>query len=139
MRLRLNIATAILCLLPAIASAAQPNIVFILADDLGIGDINCYGGDRCLIDTPNIDALAASGVRFTDAHANASVCGPTRQALMTGRYPWRFGATVNSGPWGFCRSTPEYREFNSRQVAQAIRISNWLRRQMASWHDHDHD
>jgi arylsulfatase A-like enzyme len=83
-------------------SKSQPNLVFILADDLGIGDVNCYGGERCLIETPNIDALAKGGLRFTDAHVNASICGPTRRALMTGRYPWRFGATINNGPWGFC-------------------------------------
>ncbi len=90
----------------ALVAADKPNIVFILADDLGIGDVNCYGGDRCQIETPNIDALAASGVRFTDAHVNASVCGPTRRAIMSGRYPWRFGATVNNGPWGFCGPRP---------------------------------
>ena len=54
-----------------------------------------------MVETPNIDQLAAEGVRFTDAHVNASICGPTRRALMTGRYNWRFGPTVNSGPWGF--------------------------------------
>ena len=97
---------AILCSLSTNVFGAKPNIVFILADDLGIGDVNCYGGDRCLIDTPNIDALAAGGLRFTDAHVNASFCGPTRRALMTGRYNWRFGATVNSGPWGFVGPRP---------------------------------
>ncbi|PHS11010.1 MAG: arylsulfatase [Blastopirellula sp.] len=78
-----------------------PNIVFILADDLGYGDTGCFGKEHCKIETPNIDALAAGGLRFTDAHVNASVCGPTRLAIMTGRYPWRFGKTRNSGPWGF--------------------------------------
>ena len=84
----------------------KPNVVIILADDLGIGDTKCYGGKRCLIDTPNIDALAAGGLRFTDAHAAASVCGPTRRAIMTGRYEWRFGAPTNQGPWGFCGPRP---------------------------------
>lgn len=88
------------------ANSARPNIVFILADDLGIGDVNCYGGDHCQIDTPNLDALAAGGMRFTDAHVNASFCGPTRQAIMTGRYNWRFGAPTNNGPWGFCGPQP---------------------------------
>ena len=106
MRLKLFIAVVILSVIQSLAVAEKPNIVFILADDLGIGDVHCYGGDRCLIDTPNIDALAAGGLRFTDAHPNASVCGPTRRALMTGRYPWRFGATVNSGPWGFVGPKP---------------------------------
>lgn len=100
------VVVVVLCSVPTSVLAAKPNIVFILADDLGIGDVNCYGGERCLIDTPHIDALAAGGVRFTDAHVNASFCGPTRQALMTGRYNWRFGATVGSGPWGFVGPRP---------------------------------
>lgn len=81
--------------------SAKPNIVFILADDLGIGDVNCYGGDRCLIETPNIDRLAAGGLRFTDAHVSASVCGPTRVAIMTGRYRWRSSPYQRGGAWGF--------------------------------------
>lgn len=84
-----------------IALADQPNIVFVLADDLGIGDVKCFGGEQCRIDTPNIDALAKNGLKFTDAHVNASVCEPTRVAIMTGRYPWRFGRREPGGPWGF--------------------------------------
>jgi arylsulfatase A len=83
------------------AQPQRPNIVFILADDLGIGDTKCYGGDQCRIETPHIDALAAGGLQFTDAHVNASVCGPTRAAIMTGRYPWRLGKALPGGPWGF--------------------------------------
>ena len=83
------------------APRSRPNIVFILADDLGLGDTRSYGGTRCQIDTPHIDALAREGLRFTDAHANASVCVPTRVAIMTGRYPWRFGAPQPGGAWGF--------------------------------------
>jgi arylsulfatase A-like enzyme len=82
-------------------AASRPNIVFILADDLGIGDVKCYGGGRCLIETPHIDRLAREGLRFTDAHVQASVCVPTRVAIMTGRYPWRFGPPQRGGPWGF--------------------------------------
>jgi len=66
----------LLLLTLGIQAAPRPNIVFILADDLGIGDVKCYGGERCQIDTPNIDALARGGLRFTDAHVQASVCVP---------------------------------------------------------------
>ena len=100
-------------------AADPPNIVFILADDLGIGDVNCYGGDRCQIETPNIDALAAAGLRFTDAHPNASFCGPTRRALMTGRYNWRYGATTNNGPWGFCGPRPNTENFTLGKLLQS--------------------
>jgi len=95
------IVTLLLIAIPAFADNHRPNIVFILADDLGIGDIKCYGGDRCQIDTPHIDALSKGGLRFTDAHVNASVCVPTRMAIMTGRYPWRFGKPQPGGAWGF--------------------------------------
>src|ERR1700733_11731453 len=68
-------------------SAAPPNIVFIMADDLGYADVFCYG--RPDISTPNIDALAAQGVRFLQAYANSAVCSATRTALITGRYQYR--------------------------------------------------
>src|SRR5919199_2555511 len=64
-----------------------PNIVFILADDLGFADVACYG--RPDLRTPNIDHLAAHGVRFLQAYANSAVCTATRVALITGRYQYR--------------------------------------------------
>lgn len=67
--------------------ASAPNIVFIMADDLGWADLSCYGRDDYA--TPAIDALAAQGVRFTNAYANSAVCTATRVALMTGRYQYR--------------------------------------------------
>lgn len=69
--------------------AYRPNIVLIMADDLGYGDISCYGAKH--VNTPHIDALAKNGIRFTDYHSNGAVCSPTRAALMTGRYPQRTG------------------------------------------------
>ena len=69
--------------------AEKPNIILIMADDLGYGDISCYG--NTYINTPNIDALASEGIRFTDFHSNGTVCSPTRAALMTGKYQQRTG------------------------------------------------
>ena len=78
----------------------RPNIVYILADDLGYGDLGCYNKDS-KIPTPNLDRLAAEGMRFTDAHAPTSVCTPTRYALLTGRYSWRSRLKHDVlGPWG---------------------------------------
>lgn len=75
---------------PLVAQPAKPlpNIVVILADDLGYGDARCYNPES-RIETPNIDRLARQGVRFTDAHSPSSVCTPTRYGLMTGTYCWR--------------------------------------------------
>ena len=81
----------------ATASGAQdvrPNIIVIIADDLGYGDVGCYGGRT--VRTPNIDALAAQGVRFTSAYVTAAVCSPSRAGLMTGRYPQRHGYEFNT-------------------------------------------
>lgn len=70
---------------------SHPNIVFILADDLGWRDLGCYGSP--FYETPNLDRLAQKGMRFTDAYAAAPVCSPTRASLMTGKYPARVGVT----------------------------------------------
>ena len=66
----------------------RPNIIFIMADDMGYGDVGCYNPD-CKIPTPNMDRLARQGVLFTDAHSPSAVCTPTRYGLLTGRYSWR--------------------------------------------------
>ncbi|MBW2370378.1 MAG: sulfatase [Deltaproteobacteria bacterium] len=73
-------------------SGKKPNIIIILTDDLGYGDVGCYGGT--VIKTPNLDRLARQGVRFTDFYAGNSVCSPSRAGLLTGRYPHRTGITA---------------------------------------------
>ena len=77
--------------LPGVATTAAtpPNIVLIMADDLGYGELSCYGGTQW--ETPRLDQLAATGLRLTDFHSNGAVCSPTRAALMTGRYQQRCG------------------------------------------------
>ena len=86
-----------LSLLPALSALGQqhPNIVFILADDMGYGDVSCLGADSSLLHTPNIDRLAAEGVAFTDAHSGSAVSTPTRYGILTGRYSWR--STLKQG------------------------------------------
>ena len=87
----------------AVAAGAPrpPNIVYILADDLGYGDVRCYNPNG-KIPTPHIDRLAAQGMRFTDVHSGSSVCSPTRYGIMTGRYAWR--TTLQNGVlWGYSR------------------------------------
>jgi len=69
--------------------STRPNIVLIVADDMGYGDCSCFGSET--IRTPNIDAIARRGIRFTDFHSNGALCSPTRAALLTGRYQQRSG------------------------------------------------
>ena len=80
----------LICCTRLFAEAARPNIIFILADDLGIGNVSCYGADNYR--TPNVDKLAAEGTRFTHFYT-APLCGPSRALIMTGRYAFRTGAT----------------------------------------------
>jgi len=77
----------------------RPNIIYILADDLGIGDVSVFNRDS-KIQTKNIDALAAEGMRFTDAHSGSAVCTPTRYGILTGRYSWRTHLQ-NGVLWGY--------------------------------------
>src|SRR5260370_26974960 len=78
------------------AAARPPNFVLFLADDLGCHDIGAWGATD--LKTPNIDALAASGARFTNWYAAAPVCAPSRSAVLTGRYPIRAGVPDNGPP-----------------------------------------
>src|SRR5512144_2787478 len=73
------------------ASGKPRNIVIIYADDLGYGDVSCYGGR---VNTPNIDRLAAAGRRFTNAHSPSATCTPSRYAMLTGEYAWRKPGTA---------------------------------------------
>lgn len=81
----------ILMICNAICGASQPNIIFILADDLGWADLGCYGSS--FYETPNLDKLARDGAKFTQAYAACSVCSPTRASILTGKYPARLGIT----------------------------------------------
>ena len=80
-------------LLATEATASRPNVILINADDLGYGDLGCYGAT--LLKTPNIDRLAREGRRFTDAHSASAVCSPSRYGLLTGRYGHATGVIAN--------------------------------------------
>ena len=86
-------------LLSSIEAQEKPNIIFILADDLGYGDLSCYGAND--LQTPNIDILAKQGITFTRAYANSTVCSPSRASILTGNYPDLVGVP------GVIRDMPE--------------------------------
>ena len=93
--MRLTTAILILLSLNSLLLARDPNVLFIVVDDLGWKDTSCYGSS--FYETPNVDRLAASGMRFTDAYAASPLCSPTRASILTGQYPVRTGFTSASG------------------------------------------
>lgn len=108
----------------------QPNIVFILADDLGYGSINDYGADKALLRTPHINRLAEQGMRFTQAYTPASVCTPTRYGLLTGRYPWR--SSLKFGVVG--RGDPLLPNPGKTTVADWLKESGYHTAAIGKWH-----
>ena len=93
---RISINLIQLCLTIFLSAKDKPNVIILLADDLGWADLGYQGSDD--IRSPHIDSLAKNGIRFTDGHVSASVCSPSRAGLMTGRYQQRFGHEANSPP-----------------------------------------
>ena len=110
-------------------AASQPNVIIIMADDVGYSDIGCYGGE---IATPNLDALAAGGVRFTQFY-NTARCCPTRAALLTGLYPHQAGIGHMMGDYGI----EGYRgDLNRRSVtlAEALKPAGYRTYAAGKWH-----
>ncbi|QDU20956.1 sulfatase family protein [Urbifossiella limnaea] len=111
------------------ADPPKPNIVYILADDLGYGDPGCYN-PASKIPTPHIDRLAKEGVRFTDAHSPSAVCTPTRYALLTGRYAWRTRLQRNViGPF-----SPPLIDAGRLTVAELLRRHGYATACVGKWH-----
>ena len=110
-------------------SAEQPNIVIILADDLGYGDPQCYSA-ASKIPTPHLDAMAAKGARFTDAHTPSAVCTPTRYGLLTGRYCWRT-RLKSSVLDGF---SPPLIESERVTIASLLRGKGYATACLGKWH-----
>ena len=120
----------LLLVVPAIGET-KPNIVVILADDLGYAEVGCQGCKD--IPTPNIDSIANNGIRFSDGYANHPVCSPSRAGLLTGRYQHRFGFENNSGPeeyasknFGVPRSEPV--------IAERLKNAGYTTGMVGKWH-----
>lgn len=106
---------------------SRPNVVFIYADDLGYGDLSCYGATR--VQTPHVDALARSGIRFTDAHATAATSTPSRYAMLTGCYAWRVpGTGVAAGNAGMIIRPETY------TLADVFRQAGYATAAIGKWH-----
>src|SRR6476661_2513299 len=107
-----------------------PNVIFILADDLGWGDLSCYG--RPDYRTPNIDLLALQGTKFTDAYSASAVCTPTRCAYITGRYPARFRIGLEE-PLTAANSNVGL-EPNHQTIASLLKQSGYETALIGKWH-----
>lgn len=112
-----------------VGAAERPNIIFILADDLGIGDVRAFNRDS-KIATPRLDRMAAEGMKFTDAHTPSSVCSPTRYSLLTGRYNWR--SRLQNGVLGGL--SPRLIEPGRMTVADLLKAQGYTTAVIGKWH-----
>lgn len=121
----------------------QPNIVFILVDDLGWSDLGCYGST--FYETPNLDRLASEGVRFTDAYASCPVCSPTRASMLSGKYPARMDLTdwipgrqathqPTSGQKLLCQDFEEEMDLEEFTIAEALKANDYRTFFAGKWH-----
>lgn len=105
----------------------EPNVIIIVADDIGYGDLSCYGASR--VDTPNVDSLAATGIRFTNAHACASTSTPSRYSILTGMYPFRkVGTDVAAGNAGMIIQPEQY------TLADVFKSEGYKTAAIGKWH-----
>ncbi len=111
------------------SKGSKPNIVYILADDLGIGDLSIYNENGKII-TPNLDALGADGMKFTDAHTSSSVCTPTRYGILTGRYNWRT-PLKQFVTWG---TSPMLIKDDRLTVADLLQQHGYVTASIGKWH-----
>ena len=119
--------SALLLLTAGAAAADKPNIVFILADDLGYGDVSCNGAKH--IQTPNIDKLAANGRRFTSGYCSASTCTPTRYSLLTGTYAFRAPNTGIAPP-----NAPALIKPGTETIATILKRAGYATAVIGKWH-----
>ncbi len=119
-------------------TAERPNVVFLLADDLGWTGLSCFGSD--FYETPNLDRLAASGLKLTDAYSGCTVCSPTRASIMTGMYPARLHLTDfiagQNRPWAKMR-IPQWTKFLEHRyvtIAEALQSSGYNTATVGKWH-----
>ena len=119
----------LLVVVTPLSAATKPNIIYILCDDLGYGDVKCLNADG-KIATPHLDRLAAGGMIFTDAHSSSSVCSPTRYGILTGRYNWR--SRLKNGVLGGL--SPRLIEEGRLTVATMLREQGYATGCIGKWH-----
>ncbi|MEC9123272.1 MAG: sulfatase-like hydrolase/transferase, partial [Verrucomicrobiota bacterium] len=111
----------------SVVGGGKPNVILINADDLGYGDLSCYGATK--VKTPNIDRLAKEGMRFTDAHSPSAVCSPSRYGLLTGQYP------IRKNFWGPTPLTQELTvDPKQPTLANTLQSAGYATSVIGKWH-----
>ncbi|MEO1844797.1 MAG: sulfatase-like hydrolase/transferase, partial [Akkermansiaceae bacterium] len=127
--MKLLILFACLVLASIATGAGRPNIIFLMCDDLGYGDIHCMAPKTGKIATPGADQLAKEGMIFYDAHSGSAVCTPTRYGLMTGRYSWRSklqkGVVTGFAPCLIVKDRPTVASFLRKQGYHTAIVGKW--------------
>ena len=127
--LKAPLAMLVILLAPICLASEKPNIILIFADDVGYGDLGCYGSN---LKTPEIDRLASEGFRSTNCLVAANVCGPSRAALMTGRYPMRCGHPISR------HGTPKYSNYGlapeELTIPELLKTAGYHNKMIGKWH-----
>jgi arylsulfatase A len=128
----LFVVSLLLCAVQTHAAAKRPNIIIILADDLGYGDLGCYGSPG--IRTPNLDRMAAEGLRFTEFYAGACLCTPSRAAMLTGRLAVRTGMAGGPGRHVLYPSNEGGLPVNEITIPRALKAQGYVSAAIGKWH-----
>ncbi|TXT37505.1 MAG: sulfatase, partial [Planctomycetota bacterium] len=127
----LAIASCLFCSFTA-SAADKPNILVIVADDLGWGELGCQGNNE--VPTPHTDSIAKNGIRFTSGYVSGPYCSPTRAGLMAGRYQQRFGHEFNPGP-----QAPDNFGIKQTTIANRLKDAGYATGMFGKWHLGDGD
>lgn len=124
----------VLCLLATTAHAERPNVVVVFVDDMGFGDLSCFGGIAA--ETEHIDQLAAEGIRFTQFYVNSPICSPSRTSLTTGQYPqrWRITSYLNHRESNDQRGVAQWLDPTAPSLARELQKNGYATGHFGKWH-----
>src|SRR6185369_16622312 len=128
------IAFALLLGPPSVTAAARPNFIFVLIDDMGYGDLSCYGNQK--VRTENLDRLAREGIRFTQFYVAAPICSPSRTALLTGQFParWRITSYLADRKANTERGLAQWLDPAAPSLARTLQQAGYATGHFGKWH-----